>query len=235
MAKGNCLDKLAVGQRHGKWTVLELPSEKSQHPKILCHCDCGKDKLVDARSVLLGMSKNCGCVKGKKAAERLHKHGRTDTTEHVIWLNMRYRCCKPDHKAYKWYGARGIKVCDRWLDSFENFYADMGPRPEGLSLDRIDVNGDYEPSNCRWATAKEQARNSRWNRMVTIGGETKCIAAWMEHFGLSKSTYESRRRYGWPEEKALSTPPLTKFRARPKIAAEARETAMTSSAHPAEQ
>lgn len=113
---------------------------------------------------------------------------------------MKNRCFNPKVPYYSNYGGRGITVCERWL-KFENFFADMGLRPTGTSIDRIDVNGNYEPSNCKWSTDKEQSRNRRCNVMLTINGETKCVSEWAEIKGVSKERIRMRMIYGWPTEK----------------------------------
>lgn len=121
------------------------------------------------------------------------------------WGDMKGRCLNPAHRNYADYGGRGISICERWL-TYENFLADMGERPPGRSLDRLNNDGNYEPSNCRWATPKEQARNTRSNRLITYKGETKCMAQWADDLGLPKHTLEQRVAKGWDIEKALTTP-----------------------------
>ena len=124
------------------------------------------------------------------------------------WQAMKSRCCGPGDQAYSKYGGRGIKVCEKWM-RFEGFLEDMGERPDGTSLDRIDNDGNYEPGNCRWATRKQQQRNTRANVMVTFGGESRCVAEWAELFGLNRDTLFCRIfRSGWPVERAMTTPPL---------------------------
>ena len=119
---------------------------------------------------------------------------------------MLTRCNNKNDTRYQWYGGRGITVCDRW-SKFENFLADMGERPEKMTLDRIDTNGNYCPENCRWATNKQQHRNKRSNRLLTHDGETKCVAEWAETVGISQGALASRIDvYGWSVEKALTTP-----------------------------
>lgn len=129
----------------------------------------------------------------------------TETYEtYGSWANMNYRCHNPDHPWYPDYGARGIFVCDRWRDDYDAFYQDMGPRPEGMTLERIDLNGNYEPNNCRWATRLEQSRNTRRNRTVTFQGETLCVAEWAERLGLHKSALEQRLNK-YSVEKAMTS------------------------------
>lgn len=118
---------------------------------------------------------------------------------------MRQRCENPNDEHYPDYGARGIRVHERW-QLFENFVADMGERPKGTTLDRIRVNGHYEPGNCRWATAQEQNRNKRSSRMVTFEGQTKCVAEWASIYGVSRNIILYRLDAGWTVEKALTTP-----------------------------
>lgn len=133
----------------------------------------------------------------------------TQTLSHTptwsSWINMKRRCLYQSYSGYPNYGGRGIKICDRWL-SFKNFYADMGERPEGTSLDRIDVNGDYCPENCRWATSVQQARNTTRVKVITYAGKTLCLSAWAEELGISRKTLLHRLNYGWSVEKAFKEP-----------------------------
>lgn len=126
--------------------------------------------------------------------------------EYETWSGMIKRCYTQAHRAYANYGGRGIAVCDRWRESFENFHADMGDRPAGLSIDRIDNNGNYEPSNCRWATCKQQSRNTRKARLITLNGETRCLTEWAELTGIKAITLLFRLDRGWSIEKAFTTP-----------------------------
>ncbi len=130
----------------------------------LYECSCGTRKLILNHNVIRGLSKSCGCLKLDTLVKRNETHKLSDTAEYTIWNAMRQRCENPKQKAYKNYGGRGIEVCKRWL-KFENFYADMGPRPSRkYSIDRIYNDGNYEPGNCRWATASDQQRNKRPRR-----------------------------------------------------------------------
>lgn len=141
---------------------------------------------------------------------RSFKHGMNGTPEYYAYYDMIRRCYKESRKGYEHYGGRGIKVCDRWLESFINFYEDMGNRPDkGYSLDRIDHNGNYEPSNCRWADWKTQENNRRNNRKITINGITKNVQQWCDEYNLPDTTFHNRLNRGWENEKLLE-PPLNR-------------------------
>ena len=130
-------------------------------------------------------------------------HGMTKTGTYNSWAAMKRRCLYQKHEHFDCYGGRGIKVCDRWL-MFENFLADMGTRPEGCTLERIDPNGDYCPENCRWATQTEQCRNRRNNRKITLNGETLTLAEWSKRSGVEASKIFYRLKAGWSAEKAFA-------------------------------
>lgn len=138
------------------------------------------------------------------------KHGLHATRAYRVWCGMKTRCTNPNDRSWQWYGARGIKVCDRWQDSFEAFFADIGPIPDGMSIDRIDVNGNYEPGNCRLANSTAQARNRRDNALITYDGLTLCLSEWAERTGLTYSTLRARHRRGASPADILSTGRLTR-------------------------
>lgn len=145
-----------------------------------------------------------------KRGENLYKHGMSATSEHCIWRSMLNRCTNQKHRDWHTYGGKGITVCEQWK-VFANFYADMGPRPSPKhSIDRIDPSGNYEPGNCRWATAKEQARHFSRNRMLTHEGVTRPLVEWAEITGLKRKTISDRLDTGWTVEAALTTPPVRK-------------------------
>lgn len=146
-------------------------------------------------------------------------HGHTaegaDSPTYRTWRGMIQRCTNPKAHEFSSYGGRGIHVCERWLDSFEAFLADMGERPEGTTLDRYpDNDGDYEPGNCRWATRAEQARNSSRARLVEINGETDTIMSWCRRYGINHQTVRYREQRGWDVELAITTPPRASKSAR---------------------
>lgn len=150
-------------QKVGRLTIIgERPEDNI---KILCRCDCGKEKMITIAHLLKRTIKSCGCIRSEKTIARKTKHGFGGgkikrSKEYESWAAMRKRCNNPNDKAYKNYGGRGIIICNSWED-FNNFITDMGPRPDGKSLDRVNNDGNYEPSNCRWATRLEQNRNKR--------------------------------------------------------------------------
>lgn len=144
------------GDRYGRWMVIAIESRSH----ALCRCDCGAESLVQRSNMYAGKSTSCGCGPRGRAAT----HGKSHTPTWRAWASTRNRCENPNNQDFKYYGGRGIRVCERW-QSFESFIADMGDRPPGHTLDRIDPNGHYEPGNCRWATRAQQSRNTRSNKL----------------------------------------------------------------------
>jgi len=148
-----------------------------------------------------------------KKTHSQYKHGHFNTPTWRSWSAMKARCFRPTATAYDRYGGRGISVCERWRVNFENFLADMGERPHGTSLDRIDNDGDYEPGNCRWATPKQQTQNQRTAAnavMLTMWGETRCVSEWARTLGMDDATIAYRINAGWPVEKALTRAPASR-------------------------
>jgi hypothetical protein len=155
-------------QRFGRWLVLErAPDDANGCSSWLCRCNCGVKRTIRSNQLRDGRSQSCGCLHHEmmKGLQRRLTHGhsvnRRSNRTHESWVDMRARCSNPNKRFFKHYGGRGITVCERWLNSFENFLADMGERPPGLTIDRIDYNGNYEPGNCRWGTAEQQGRGRR--------------------------------------------------------------------------
>ena len=197
------------GQRFGMLTATGAPGRVNGRRGHIFACDCGNETVQAVAVVRRGLTVSCGC-KGRRGrqdiAEANRTHGRSNTTEHNIWTSMKQRCSNPRAISFRYYGARGITVCDRWRDSFEAFLADMGPRPPGTSIDRIDNNGNYEPGNCRWATDREQNSNRRNCRKVSWHGVTASMREWAERTGLGYDMLRLRFRAGWDVERALTTP-----------------------------
>ncbi len=191
-----------TGHRFGKLFVLNRVSSKTPGAvRWLCHCDCGNDKEVDSGHLRNGGVRSCGCI-------RASRMGLCRTPEGRAYEGMFTRCksTNKDHD-FKWYGANNISVCARWKSSFQSFLDDMGPRPlNKTSLDRIDPKKGYFPENCRWATAKEQARNKNNNVLISYDGREQCIAAWEEERGFVKNTIWNRLNHGWDVKRAIETP-----------------------------
>jgi hypothetical protein len=192
-----------VGAVFGRLTILAFVgySHTSGSELCRCRCACGREVVVQHRNLMSGNTKACGCVH--------RKHGRNDTPEHRVWRKMRERCSNPNAAGFTNYGGRGIRVCERWAE-FANFFADMGERPSPQhTIERIDVNGDYAPENCRWATNAEQQQNRRDNVRLTYGGETHSLTEWARRRGLNAATLYGRLHRGWPVEAILETPAST--------------------------
>jgi len=205
-----------IGKKFSRLTVLKrMDNNKHRQSTWLCRCDCGKETIIIGRNLKNGNTQSCGCFHKERAsiANITHGHRKNCITSNIytVWESMIKRCTNPKNKSYHNYGGRGIKVCKRWL-KFENFLEDMGEVPEGYQIDRIDNNGNYCKSNCRWTTKKEQARNKRNNRLLICGGKTQCLAAWVEEYNINYDTLWYRiYKLGWPIEKALTTP-VKKYR-----------------------
>lgn len=203
--------KELVGARFGRLLVMAEahPRVNSGHKirMLQVKCDCGNVRVVQAGNLRNGHTKSCGCLSLQSTAERSTVHGMAKKSgAWKSWVTIRDRCENANDPAYKNYGARGITVCERWRD-FRNFFADMGERPSGASIDRIDNEGSYEPNNCRWASRTEQARNKRNNINVTIDGVTRCLADVAAERGIKYRTAHARIvDRGWDAARALTTP-----------------------------
>lgn len=167
-----------------------------------CTCDCGSVLVVKSQSLKEGWVKSCGCLRREMGVKRFKTHGGSEKPEYWVRVQMIQRCTNPKDKKYKRYGLRGIKVCNRWLESFENFIQDMGDRPSKRhSIERVDNDGNYEKSNCIWATSKTQARNTRRNIFITHDGRTATLAEWSEKSGIKSGALLGRMARGDTGEK----------------------------------
>lgn len=182
-------------------TSLEMNSKGINLWK--CICDCGGVTFTSSSSLTKGNTKSCGCLRSELLTKTYTKHGMTSSRVYQIWLGMRKRCNNEKSSRYKFYGAKGIKVCERWNASFDNFLEDMGEPKEGQSIDRINVYGNYEPNNCRWASSAEQHRNTSKTRNITFNGSTLCLKDWADKLGISCATL-AYRLDNWTLEKAFT-------------------------------
>lgn len=202
-----------TGQRFGRLTVLCRAGTQApgKHTTWLCQCDCGKRTVVSAVNLNSGRQKSCGCLRNEKSLARIvnyNKEHQSTRQKRIfkIWIGMRNRCYRENCEAYAWYGGRGIRICEEWADyeTFERWALSSGYGPN-LTIDRIDVNGDYTPENCRWVTRKVQAYNRRDNRRLTFQGETLTITEWAERIGCTPTCIYYRLNAGWSLEETLTT------------------------------
>lgn len=182
------------GQRFGRYEVIERVQNVDNRPHYKCKCDCGNERVVSGKYLRKGLSKSCGCygAEQRKIASTRHGHSsrKGNSKEYTAWLNMKNRCLDKNNKQYNDYGGRGISVCNEWLN-FKNFYNDMG-NCNGLTLDRVDVNGNYNKENCRWATSIEQSRNKRNNHIITINGVDMTMMEASEKIGIKYDALRQR-------------------------------------------
>jgi len=194
-----------TGSTYGRLTAVRFVSLAKEGQQWIFDCACGAQCEANTKSVVSGHTQSCGCLARETLVTRNTTHGlaKLRCSEYRSWKDLRARCNNPNNQDYKDYGGRGIKVCQRW-DNFENFYADMGDRPSGMTVDRIDVNGDYEPNNCRWATPTQQANNKRTNRCIEWNGQSKTLMEWSRETGIEHTKARYRLAQGWPLESVFS-------------------------------
>jgi len=199
-----------TGRRFGRLTVV-APVWAGRGIHWLCDCSCGSQSVVATTSLTGGATKSCGCLKRLVTTKRNTKHGCSKrgapTHEYTAWQRMLSRCDNRNDAGYHNYGGRGIAVCERWRD-FRNFLHDLGRKPSAEhTLERTDVDGDYRPDNCRWATHLEQANNTRRNVWIEARGERKTMSQWARELDASPATIRDRLRRGWLPEEAVTIPP----------------------------
>ena len=205
-----------TGQRFGRLVAIKENGRTKQGQAMwLCRCDCGNVKSIASSSLVGGLTKSCGCYNSEMRVKRNLKHGFSYRNRKIrlyeVWCNMLQRCSNPNNEMYKNYGGRGIKVCEEWHDfatfkewAYASGYDENAERYE-CTIDRIDNNGNYEPSNCRWVDMKTQAKNTRKVRLLTVNGVTKPLTLWAEEQGIQPSTIRGRLRIGWTPEEAVLT------------------------------
>lgn len=197
-----------IGERFGRLTLIELEGISKNHkPMFLCHCDCGNEVVVDLYALRTGHTRSCGCYNKERLREANTVHGGSlGDRLHNIWGHMLHRC---NNKNMANYGGRGISVCREWAESFEVFrdWALANGYRDDLTIDRIDNDGNYCPENCRWATMRTQANNTRRNHNLTAFGETKTVTEWSRVYGVKYNTILNRLYKGWSVEAAITTPP----------------------------
>lgn len=208
-----------TGQTFGRLTVIrfdafryvgkQIPGKRPNRKTYwLCRCHCGVEKSIEMCALVRGVTRSCGCynrdrLKDPRPYRRIH--GMCGSAEYHVWSTMIFRCTNPNAANFERYGGRGITICERWR-KFANFYADMGSRPTGYQLDRINNDGPYSPENCRWVTPEINGINKRDTVWLTWNGKTLSVPEWSKQTGLSQSLIHKRRRRGWPVEQIFTLP-----------------------------
>lgn len=213
--KWTSLDR--AGEVHGRLTIISRApdrthGEKTQVVMWNCVCECGNFTVKSGRKLKIGAVKSCGCLQKENPGSRKgpdnpkYLHGKTNSREYLSWISALSRTTNKKHESYERYGGRGITVCEEWASSFARFLSDMGPRPDGHSLERIDNNKGYFLENCKWATTKEQSRNKSNTVKITINNVEKSLLEWSEISGIPEKTLRSRIKSGWEGERAVFSP-----------------------------
>lgn len=210
--------KNLTGRKFGRLTVIAIGEKgirkngKSRGYKWVCKCSCGGEVSVIVESLLKkNGTQSCGCLHYEEFSLPNTTHGEagveTKTAEYQTWLGIKARCNNPGGEHFKHYGGRGIKVCDRWMNSFENFLSDMGRRPDGMTIERKNTNGDYSQDNCVWATMRDQQNNRRNNHRIECFGTTRTLAEWGRATGISDQIIWKRLKRGWSIKRSLTIQP----------------------------
>ncbi len=199
-------DLSIVGQRFGRLVCLNRVNRPGKNSYWRFKCDCGKEIVTSRGSVTSGNSKSCGCLRAECTSRRLFKHGLGKSRVYRIWRHMHSRCYNKKVESYKWYGAKGIRVCKRWHD-FKNFLADMGTHPTATSIDRLDGTKGYFKINCKWSTHGEQAANRSDTAWHTMDGKKKALVTWSKEYGVPQGLLWWRLNSGWPIKEALNIKP----------------------------
>lgn len=204
-----------TGQKFNMLKVISFAYIKDSHSFWNCVCDCGKETIVCGSRLTRGLTKSCGCLIKSTPhirSKESYKHTVEKDRLYSIFMEMKRRCYNKNCRSYKHYGARGITICNEWLENPQQFrdWAFAHGYQDHLSIDRIDVNGIYEPNNCRWVSSKEQANNRRSNLKITFNGKTMTAAEWCELKGWNRHVIPERLRKGWSLEKTMTTPLRTR-------------------------
>ena len=191
------MGKMAIdhtGESYNSWTILS----KTLNNKVSAKCKCGKIKIVYMRTITTGHSTSCGCVKSEYMRNKMTRHGESKTKLHSVWISMNSRCTLNTTTYYKNYGGRGIKVCEEWKNSYETFrdWSNKNGYGEHLSIDRINNDGNYEPTNCRWTDRTTQQNNNRYNHLVTINNTTHTMSQWARLYKIKYGTFKYRVNHG---------------------------------------
>lgn len=195
-----------LGERSGRLTVIaESPNSKKGEGMWLCKCECGNEVIALGHALRIKRKQSCGCLLAESNVKRLKTHGMAGTRVYRSWQHMKERCDSIESKDYKNYGGRGIRYCEQWK-SFESFYewSMNNGYSDSLSIDRIDNDGNYEPSNCRWSTRQVQNSNTRVNIFVEINNQTKTLASWAKEVGMNEGTIRWRYKQGITGERLIS-------------------------------
>lgn len=196
-----------TAQTFGRWTVIKREADdRHGFARWSCVCECGNEAVVLGMHLRSGHSKSCGCFHSETASETARTHGASKTKTYDAWSDMKSRCINPNSQAYHYYGARGITVCDRWLNSFENFYEDMGECPPKLTLERRDNNLGYCKENCSWESRKVQSNNTRSNVILEFNGKKMTIVQWARELRFNPVTISTRLSRGWSVARTLTEP-----------------------------
>ena len=189
-----------TGRRFARWVVIS----RDTRPRYwMCRCDCGTVRSVFVGHLKRGNTSSCGCLHKELSKARATKHDAHGSPEYRAWSLAKTRCTNPNREKYRRYGARGIRMCERWANDFSVFLADMGHKPAGTSLERINNDGPYAPDNCRWATPAEQSRNTIRNKRITIDGETRIASDWASSVGVPAGRIYARLRAGWTHREVV--------------------------------
>ena len=201
-----------TGKKYNKLTVLSFYDIKDNKSRWLCQCDCGNKTIVKGTQLKNGKTKSCGCLLHQKKYDK-ETEKKIKRLQH-IYSQMKQRCYKIDNHIYKYYGGKGITICDEWLNNSNNFYkwALENGYDNNLTIERINVNGNYEPSNCKWITKTQQGYNKTNSKLYTIENETKCLSEWCKIYNIDYFLVRGRLKFGWNIKEALTKPIKEKYR-----------------------